>query len=89
MNKSIRGALLIFLGMAFGCAAAATIPISPAASIAGKWRCYDGVVMQTAEDYGEKKARYHTWWMNQIAPETAAGTVVPMPTRGEVVCVKH
>lgn len=79
----------MLLGMVFGCGAAVSMPSSSASAARGAWTCFHGSVMRTADDSGAQRGRYHSRWMNKIAPNVAAGTVIALPDDDMVVCVKR
>lgn len=95
-TTTIKYAGLVLLGMLLGCGVAAVAPArsSWAQPRSGGWGCY--VVdrfpdPRVAADW--ESARYIKEGLDQVAPTTAAGTILTItPKSGgyaDVLCVKH
>ncbi len=81
MNASIKNVVLVGLGLAMGCAAAAVKPtsvsVATAQATAGRWQCYEVIELPDLQE-AAAEAKDFTASMNRIAPNAAAGQLIQL-----------
>ena len=96
MKSSIKNVVLVGLGLAVGCAAAAVKPtsvgVATAQATAGKWQCYRVHDFPDVQE-AAKEGKDYTASMNKIAPGAAQDQLIQIGASGggnpNYLCVKN